>query len=123
MLSSSTEIEEIVAGESKDCGDDSFCFDKSFRICQPTSFYPDSMNNDKSGMEVIIEGVDEEGNCILSASIPEGETYTLSDTASEMTCEIEDYAIGAQNPEASIFPYCEGDMAGIAYDYYEEGPA
>ncbi|MBI4089563.1 MAG: hypothetical protein HY424_02540, partial [Candidatus Levybacteria bacterium] len=112
MLSSKIEAD---VREEKECETADECFDRAFRICQPTSFSPDQNTNVK------ITGL-EDGKCILEAELdekaapPEG-TIPGVGPPYTMTCNVEDYALGIDNPETSIFPYCEGSMLELVKYY------
>ena len=101
MLSSGDDIEQIKSGAIKQCGTDSACFDRGFRVCQPLTF--------ASGSAISVEVKGLEGDtCVLHASMPaeSGQTY-------EMTCNIQKYSLGISDPDNDIFPYCSGNLVEI----------
>jgi len=110
MLSTNEDVEEIEAGEVDDCRNDGLCFERAFRICKPVRFRPEGFGNP----EIEIRGL-ENGKCILFARMSEGPKGPV-----EMTCRIENYALGITGPE-DILPFCEGSMADMMRQF--GGPA
>ena len=117
LLASTKETEEEVGG---DCGFDYNCFENSFRICEPTTFKPEEEKGERS-ITVEIKGI-ENGSCVLTATLPEGEgppagTFPELETPYTMNCKTEKYALGASQPEKTIFPYCTGSLAELINTY------
>lgn len=110
MLSSGDEVKEIKSKDKKDCGSRGECFDRSFRVCKPVTFYPEGSRGPK--VEVIgLEG----DSCIMKATLPEefGPPPGFIEGIKppyEMTCKIKNYALGVQSPEEDVFPHCTGNM-------------
>jgi hypothetical protein len=98
MLSTGDDVKAITSGSGEnDCGSDSVCFDKAFRICKPVSF------NAEGNISVKITGL-EKSTCIMTASASKnGQNY-------DMTCKIEKYADGIGGAESNILPYCTGSL-------------
>jgi hypothetical protein len=121
MLGSADEIKEIESGEVKDCGTNGECFDRAFRLCKPVTFKPEGIN----GPLVEIRGL-EDNKCVMFAELPEdqGPSEGLIPGVNppfEMTCKIQNYALGIDGPE-EILPFCEGSMVEIMKRFGTESP-
>ncbi|MEM7819749.1 MAG: hypothetical protein QXD48_02890 [Candidatus Aenigmatarchaeota archaeon] len=100
MLGTGKDNEEIKTKTRSNCGTDSECFERAFRMCKPVEF----MSKEINGLIISVNGL--EGNtCVMKATLSneEGQLY-------EMTCKIKNYALGIYNPSKDILPYCEGDV-------------
>ena len=111
MLSNGDDVKKIKEKSSTECSDDQ-CFGEALRLCKPMKFYPE----DEDGPEVTITGL-EDGKCIMKARLDDDKGPPAGVVAGgppwEMTCRIENYALGMRNPEEDIFPYCQGSMVEL----------
>lgn len=114
MLSSNNEVEEIKNGTIKNCRTDGECFDRAFRVCQPLTFRPEN------GVSVEVRGL--EGNaCIMYVVMSQDKVPAGTGTPPyEMTCKIQNYALGVRNPNTDIFPYCTGNLVDVLKTYIIE---
>src|SRR3989344_7555272 len=109
MLSTSNDVKEITSDLKKNCGTDSNCFDRAFRICKPMIFKPEGSNGP------IIEVIGLEGNlCVMKGELPEDKgpppgTIPGIDPPYKMECKMPNYAFGINGPE-DIVPYCTGNL-------------
>ncbi|MFA5084665.1 MAG: hypothetical protein WC475_04820 [Candidatus Paceibacterota bacterium] len=106
MLSSGEDFESTNETTNLVCDTDE-CFDKYYRICQPTTF------TTNEGFKVQILGV-ENYSCVMKVTLPEDkapEGLTLTPPY-EMTCTKASYALGF-NPDEDISQYCEGNLVDI----------
>jgi len=117
MLSTGEDIKNLETKSESDCGSDSACFDRAFRLCQPVKFIP----GDSKGTNVEVVGL--EGDfCVLKARIPLSQgppvgTVPGINPPYEMTCKVKNYALGIKNPQTDLIPYCEGALVKImGYD-------
>ena len=115
MLSSSDDVKNIVAKTEDDCGYDGGCFDRAFRACKKVKFRPPEEGKDAPLVEVT--GL-ENDKCVMKVT-----SNGPGDRPMEMICSIPNYALGINNPEKDIFPYCEGPMAEFINKYGTEGPS
>lgn len=104
MLSSSEEaVSSFEEGRVEET-DDFVAFEKAFRICEPAAFQPDD------NVEVRLEGVDDQGRCIMKAVMTEKPDFA-------MECKIADFSKGMQVGEEGPGPQtmdewnCVGPMA------------
>ena len=112
MLSSGTDVEEIKNGTIKNCGTDSGCFDRTFRLCQPSTFRPED------GIFVEVKGL-EDDTCTMHVVMAENKVPAGAGISPpyEMTCKIQNYALGVKNSQTDIFPYCSGNIVGLLGNY------
>jgi hypothetical protein len=124
MLSTGEDVKKIETKSGSDCGTDSACFDRAFRICQPISFIP----GDARGTYVQIVGLQDDV-CIMKVTLPIDKgppagTIPEANPPYEMTCKIKNYALGISNPQTDIVPYCEGSLMKLMeYDKQNPGSA
>ena len=106
----------------KNCGSDSNCFEDSFKVCELVIF-KQKEENDEGSFSAEIKGIDEDGNCVLEASIStqavlptlEGiEGLEGIEPPYTMTCKTPKYSLGiSSDPVENLLSYCEGSLAKI----------
>ncbi|MBI2579220.1 MAG: hypothetical protein HYW26_05905 [Candidatus Aenigmarchaeota archaeon] len=110
-------FEAVAATSDTECGSDGECFNRGFRLCKKLIFYPEG----SKGPKVEVRGLEGDA-CIMYAVLPEGEGPPAGAIPGvkppyDMTCKIKNYALGVNNPEKDIFPYCEGPMVELMKKY------
>jgi hypothetical protein len=106
MLSSGEDYELNETMPEIICDSDE-CFNKYFRICQPTKLKL------QDGFEITITGL-ENYSCVAKVTLPEDKAPEIPGISPpyEMTCKKSDYALGF-NTKEDVTKYCEGNLVQI----------
>ena len=111
-ISAKTAKIEDVEKIGDNCGTDSVCFDRAFRVCKPVTFRPESIN----GPIMTVVGLDGDF-CVVKAKLPENQgppagSIPGTNPPYEMTCKFKEYSFGISGPQ-QFTENCQGSMVQL----------
>jgi hypothetical protein len=112
-LSTGENIKGLAEGEIEECGTETDCFKRAFRICQPATYTP----GDEELMTFEILGL-EEGSCMIYAVLEDGEALDGQTPPYSMECLIDSYSRGMRSASEDMLSYCEGSLVDYMNMYY-----